>query len=615
MKKLLEIFPAIILTVYITAGNMTGFRLSFVRPLSLSGLIFMALILFLRRKKNGLSAIDKGFFVYFTVNAVVFWVFPQNLADIAAAFPTGLLYTILFILTAFPALFMRRYFTEHFAKKSTPQAVWQTNIFKTINRNMTWAWAGIFALSAFITVVPWLFSMPASLLAGLVFQVMLPALIMLGIGLPLNRRYPLYYQRKMGIEPVHEIGKENIKKPAPYIGAEETTRKEEHMTDSLKVVAINGSPHGAIGNTSQMIQMIASVLSQEGIAVEEVFLSGKRIEYCIGCGVCLEKTRCWRQDDHAEIVDKLLTAQGIILASPVYFKHVTAQMKTFFDRSLSLGHKPRKSYKPGLAITVSAGLGDSTTAKYLEGVLRVYGAFSAGAIVAIATSPGGFLGKELVEARAADLGRDLARAIKEQRQYPATGEELSFYLFMRDLVTREKDFMRGDYQHWQEAGLLDGFEAYAGQSFTVPPFDPALRKEWLKNIITEEVDKDKEREAPDEVSPGHVAGPASAKSCLELLRMMPMGFKGQAGKDLSAVYQFDITGSEEFTAHLRIADGKCTFLEGPHERPDVVIKSPADVWLAISRGEMDGQSAFMSGKYRVEGNIALLLNLKSLFGG
>jgi putative sterol carrier protein len=46
----------------------------------------------------------------------------------------------------------------------------------------------------------------------------------------------------------------------------------------------------------------------------------------------------------------------------------------------------------------------------------------------------------------------------------------------------------------------------------------------------------------------------------------------------------------------------------------VVIKSPAEVWLAVSKGEMDGQAAFMSGKYKVEGNIALLLKLKSLFG-
>ena len=96
--------------------------------------------------------------------------------------------------------------------------------------------------------------------------------------------------------------------------------------------------------------------------------------------------------------------------------------------------------------------------------------------------------------------------------------------------------------------------------------------------------------------------------------MMPMGFHAEAAGDLNAVYQFEITGPEEFVAHLVIADGKCVFQEGPHEKPGVVIKSPADVWLSISRGELDGQGAFMSGRYKVEGNIALLMRLKDLFG-
>jgi putative sterol carrier protein len=46
----------------------------------------------------------------------------------------------------------------------------------------------------------------------------------------------------------------------------------------------------------------------------------------------------------------------------------------------------------------------------------------------------------------------------------------------------------------------------------------------------------------------------------------------------------------------------------------VVIKTPADVWLAIAKGEIDGQQAFMSGKYKVEGDLFLLMKLSQLFG-
>jgi multimeric flavodoxin WrbA/putative sterol carrier protein len=612
MKRLHSILPPIILTVYATVGNMSHFSLSVMRPLSVFALVLMLLVLHRKRKADGLSAIENGFALYTAFSVAAFWGFPQSLARVAATFPTGTLYAFLCGTVALPAFFAKRYFTVYFAKKSTPEAVWGTSVFGAINRNMTWAWAVIFAVSAGITAIPYLLSMPESTFANIVFQLILPGALMLGVGVALNRRYPEYYQRKMGIEPMQSTG--TVTMPESSVETEKPYVEEENMSDQLKVVAINGSPHGAIGNTSQMIRMIGEALSVHGIVLEEIILADKKIEYCIGCAVCLEKSRCWRQDDHARITDKLLAADGAILASPVYFKHVTAQMKTFIDRSLGLGHKPRGAWKPGLAVSVSAGMAETSTAHYLAGVLGAYGAFSVGTLTAIATGPGGFLGKDLVEARAKDLARDLSVAIKEKRRYPATDENLFFYLFMRDLVTREKDFMRDDYAHWQNQGFMEGFLAYIQQQFAVSPYDPALRKEWLKGMMKEEKAKTKGEAAGQDAAPAHAGGPTSARTCLELLKMMPLGFKSEAATGLSAVYQFVITGAEEFTAHLKIADGRCTYHDGPSDKPDVTIKSPAEVWLAISRGEMDGQSAFMSGKYTVEGDLTLLLKLKSLFG-
>lgn len=384
------------------------------------------------------------------------------------------------------------------------------------------------------------------------------------------------------------------------------------MSNPFRVVAINGSPHGAIGNTSQMIRMIGEGLSREGIVLEEIFLCAKEIAYCVGCAVCLEKGKCWRRDDHAGITDALFAADGIILASPVYFKHVTAQMKTFIDRSLAFGHKPRKASRPGLAVTVSAGLADMATAHYLEEMVRIYGAFPVGALVALATGPGGFLGKEAVASRAQDLARDLASAIREKKRYPVTGDELHSYLFMRDLVTREKEFMQDDYQYWQKEGMLDGFEARVQQRYSPAISDPEMRKEWIRGLIREE-NAGKAGAKATAAASAPPAGVASAASCHELLERMPLGFSGEAVPGLNAVYQFDISGSETFSAYLKIAGNQCSFHEGSREKPDVRIKSPAEVWLAISQGAMDGQSAFMSGKYQVEGDLGLLLKLKSLF--
>jgi len=161
------------------------------------------------------------------------------------------------------------------------------------------------------------------------------------------------------------------------------------MDKTPVVVAVNGSPHMGAGNTGMMLAMIGAELQRLGLGLEIIHLTDHRIEYCVGCGHCLERGRCWIPDDHAAIVERLLAADAVVLASPVYFFHVTAQTKTFLDRSLALGHKPRPTWKPGLAVSVSAGSGETAVAAYLEGLLRVYGAFPVGSLTALATVPGG----------------------------------------------------------------------------------------------------------------------------------------------------------------------------------------------------------------------------------
>jgi multimeric flavodoxin WrbA len=378
------------------------------------------------------------------------------------------------------------------------------------------------------------------------------------------------------------------------------------------IVAVNGSPHAGIGTTSLMIEMLRPTLTGEGFDLEVIDLAGKNIEYCTGCAFCMEKGRCWIDDDHRKVVDQLLAADGVILASPVYFMQVTGQMKTFLDRCLALGHKPQTTWKPGLAISVSAGMGETDTANYLAFLLRTFGAFSVGTLTAMATQPGGFLGKEAVEARAADLARDLARAIKEKRRYPATDRDLRFYQFMGTLVKSQKDtVMKHDYKHWQEHGFYDSFEKYIQQSTTEVSFDEGVRDAWIKEMIQEH--KAKKKGASVNGKKARRAAVALPKTCRELIQTMPMGFQPEAAGDLTANLQFEVHGGENFIAHLKIAKGSCNYQDGPADKANLIIKTPADVWLKISRGELSGQKAFMEGRYKVEGDMTLLLKLNRLF--
>lgn len=145
-------------------------------------------------------------------------------------------------------------------------------------------------------------------------------------------------------------------------------------------------------------------------------------------------------------------------------------MKTFLDRSLALGHRPRPTWKPGLAVSVSAGSGETQVVAYLAGMLRVYGAFSVGSLTAMATAPGGFVGRDAVEARAADLASDLARAIREKRRYPATDIDLRYYHFMSALIRENRhSVMKGDFDYWEKTGLNQGFESFIQQQRETTP--------------------------------------------------------------------------------------------------------------------------------------------------
>ena len=103
----------------------------------------------------------------------------------------------------------------------------------------------------------------------------------------------------------------------------------------MKVVAFNGSARKK-GNTSILVNRAFTALEKNGIETEEFSLAGSRIRGCIACYKCFENKdrRCIVKDDVAnECIEKMLAADGIILASPTYFADMTPEMKALIDRS------------------------------------------------------------------------------------------------------------------------------------------------------------------------------------------------------------------------------------------------------------------------------------------
>ena len=83
--------------------------------------------------------------------------------------------------------------------------------------------------------------------------------------------------------------------------------------------------------------------------------------------------------------------------------------------------------------------------------------------------------------------------------------------------------------------------------------------------------------------------------------------------DLKAVIQFEVSGRQPGNWYMSIADGKCACMEGIADNPTLTISTPSEIWIAIANGELDGQQAFMEGKYAVRGDVSLLMRMKNLF--
>jgi multimeric flavodoxin WrbA len=123
----------------------------------------------------------------------------------------------------------------------------------------------------------------------------------------------------------------------------------------MKIIAFNGSPRKG-GNTNTLIGYLLREIEKEGIETELVQLSAKAIHGCIACYKCFQNMdqRCAVNNDAAnEYIEKMTSAQGIVLGSPSYFQDVTAEMKALIDRAGFVGLANGRMYKNKVGASLS----------------------------------------------------------------------------------------------------------------------------------------------------------------------------------------------------------------------------------------------------------------------
>jgi multimeric flavodoxin WrbA len=107
----------------------------------------------------------------------------------------------------------------------------------------------------------------------------------------------------------------------------------------MKAIAINGSARKD-GNTTNLINAVFTELRKEQIETELIELAGKNLQSCLACGKCFrdKNKKCNINNDMLnDLIDKMATADAVILGSPTYFANVSSTMKAVIDRAGSVG--------------------------------------------------------------------------------------------------------------------------------------------------------------------------------------------------------------------------------------------------------------------------------------
>ena len=178
----------------------------------------------------------------------------------------------------------------------------------------------------------------------------------------------------------------------------------------MKVLMINGSPRNG-GNTSVALSAMREVFEKNGVECEEVQVGGMDIRGCVCCGYCFKNGKCAFDDIVNRLAEKFRDADGLVVASPVYYASPNGTLLSLLDR-LFYSSGFDKRMKVGAAVAVARRGGLATA----YDVLNKYFGIS-GMPIATSTYWNDLHGRRPGEAAADEEGMQTMRALAENMTF------------------------------------------------------------------------------------------------------------------------------------------------------------------------------------------------------
>jgi len=104
-----------------------------------------------------------------------------------------------------------------------------------------------------------------------------------------------------------------------------------------------------------------------------------------------------------------------------------------------------------------------------------------------------------------------------------------------------------------------------------------------------------------------------SKSCKEFFDKMPAAFQPEVAKDLSCLYQFDLSGEGGGKWFVEVRNGTLNVGEGERPNPDVTLVAAAKDYVDIAEGRKNAMLAMATGKFKIKGHMGMAMKLEKIF--
>jgi len=259
----------------------------------------------------------------------------------------------------------------------------------------------------------------------------------------------------------------------------------------VKILAVIGSPRGK-GNTYRVVKAVEEKMkSLGGVTFDYLLLKDADLRPCRGCYVCLAKgeNKCPLADGRADIERRMLAADGVIFACPVFGLNVPWIMANFIDRFAYSMHRPRFFNQFALLVVTTGFSGRKETLGTLS-ALKWTGFSIVGSVAAV-MEPAGLRKRtwEAAKKKAERAAAKFYRAVEKQRHpAPSLGRVIGFRAQQVSFSLNVKA-APADYKYFEEHGWFEGGRKFYTDAWINPLKDGIARLTavWVRPAIRREL--------------------------------------------------------------------------------------------------------------------------------